>query len=130
MVNLRNKFCVSTLGLAVACISAGFLAAPAPQAVAAQTAQKSAKASAKAGAGDPKAGQQLFNTTCTQCHSTNEGQVLFGPSLYHETTKKTGKKTPAEIREIITNGKNKMPPLGSKFDEKQKDDIIAYVKTL
>ena len=64
-----------------------------------------------------------------QCHSTNEGQVLFGPSLWHET-KKPGKKTPAEIREIITNGKNKMPPLGSKFDDKQKDDIIAYVKTL
>lgn len=124
MVNLRNKLCVSTLSLAVAGISAGFLAMPAPQAVAAEAAPKKA-----AKGGDAKAGQQLFNTTCMQCHSTNEGQVLFGPSLYHET-KKPGKKTPAEIREIITNGKNKMPPLGSKFDEKQKDDIIAYVKTL
>jgi mono/diheme cytochrome c family protein len=117
---------VSTLSLAVACISAGFLAMPASQAVAAEAATK--KAAAKGG--DAKAGQQLFNSTCMQCHSTNEGQVLFGPSLYHETKKATGKKTPAEIREIITNGKGKMPPLGSKFDDKQKDDIIAYVKTL
>lgn len=127
MVNLRNKLCVSTLGLAVAGASAGLLALHTSPAAAAEN---KPKASAKAAKGDAKAGQELFSSTCTQCHSVNEGQVLFGPSLYHETTKKEGKKTPAEIREIITNGKNKMPPLGAKFDEKQKDDIIAYVKTL
>lgn len=90
-------------------------------------AQKTAKTAASAG--DPKAGEQLFNSTCMQCHSVHEGQTSFGPNLFHET-KKAEKKTPAQIREIITNGKGQMPPLGDRFDDKQKDDIIAYVKTL
>ena len=129
MVKLRNKLCVSTLGFALAGASAGLLALHTSPAAAAEGSSKASAKPAK-GRGDAKAGQELFGTTCMQCHSINEGQVLFGPSLYHETTKKQGKKTPAEIREIITNGKNKMPPLGAKFDDKQKDDIIAYVKTL
>ena len=65
-----------------------------------------------------------------QCHSTNEGQVIFGPSLYAEMKKPQGKKTAAEIRVILTEGKGKMPPFKDKLTAEETDKLIAYLHTL
>ena len=64
------------------------------------------------------------------CHSVNEGQVLFGPSLYHVTTPPHPRETPTQIREILKNGKNKMPSFDGKLEETQVNDVIAYLRTL
>lgn len=121
-MNLSKSLSVWVFGIAITGISAFLVGGYTPVALAAQKAKPAA-------AGDVQAGEQLFNTTCMQCHSVHEGQTSFGPNLYHET-KKADKKTPTQMREIIQNGKGQMPPLGAQFDDKQKNDLIAYLKTL
>ena len=103
---------------------------PEPKARTANRPTERKTAGKTAGAGDAKAGEEVFTTNCMQCHAVNEGQNSFGPNLYHETKKASGKKTPAEIRDIIEKGKGNMPPWGDKLDAKQKDDVIAYLKTI
>jgi mono/diheme cytochrome c family protein len=77
-----------------------------------------------------KAGQQVFTTNCFQCHSVQPDQVRFGPSLYNELKKPHPKKTDVEVREILKNGKNKMPPIGAKLSKQETDDLLAYLHTL
>jgi mono/diheme cytochrome c family protein len=72
------------------------------------------------------AGQEVFTQKCFQCHSVAEGQVRFGPSLYHVTHSKT----PTEIRVIISNGKGKMPPFKESLTKENVDALIAYVRSL
>jgi mono/diheme cytochrome c family protein len=75
------------------------------------------------------AGQDLFTQKCHQCHSVVEGQYSFGPNLYHEM-KKSPKKTPADVRAILKNGKNKMPAFGDKLSEDDTKELLAYLQTL
>ncbi len=81
-------------------------------------------------AGNAHAGQTLFMSKCFQCHSVTEGEVRFGPSLYHEVKKPKPKKTEAEVRAIIKNGKNKMPAWGAILSADDTDNLLAYIKTL
>ena len=89
-----------------------------------------AKKAAAPPAGDAKVGEDLFQQKCFQCHSVAEGEVRFGPSLYHVTKGPKPRKTPAGIHEILTNGKGKMPSFKEVLTEKDMDDLIAYVKSL
>ncbi len=86
-----------------------------------------------AGAPDPvkvHAGQDVFNKYCLQCHSTNEGQNTFGPSLYREMTKPHTKKNSAEIRAILQNGKGKMPSFADRLTPEDTDNLLSYLRTL
>jgi mono/diheme cytochrome c family protein len=76
------------------------------------------------------AGQEVFAKNCMQCHSINQGQVMFGPSLYAEMKKPEGKKSSAEVRTIIKNGKGKMPAFGEKLTPEDTDKLLAYLRTL
>ncbi len=76
------------------------------------------------------AGQDIFAQHCLQCHSIAQGQVTFGPSLYAEMKKAQGKKSSAEIRAIIKNGKGKMPAFGEKITPEDTDKLLAYLHTL
>lgn len=106
----------SLLAISVVCFSANVFA-------------ENAKPAAKA-AGDAKAGGTLFMSKCFQCHSVAEGEVRFGPSLYHELKKPKPKKTEAEAKTIIKSGKNKMPAWGAILSAEDTDNLIAYIKTL
>jgi mono/diheme cytochrome c family protein len=77
-----------------------------------------------------QAGQDVFNQKCLPCHSINEGQVSFGPSLYGEMAKSHPKKRAAEVREIIKNGKGKMPSFNDKLTQQDTDDLLVYLHTL
>lgn len=94
-------------------------------------AQSAAKPSAKP---NPKlmvaAGQETFNKNCLACHALVAGQVGFGPNLNGELKKPHPRKTPAEARTIIKEGKNKMPAWGTKLSESEIDNVIAYLKTV
>jgi mono/diheme cytochrome c family protein len=79
--------------------------------------------------GDAHAGEQVFVHTCMQCHAVYPGQVSFGPNL-HGVFKKSPRLTSAQALSIIDKGKGKMPGFGEKFTPQQKQDIIAYLKTL
>jgi mono/diheme cytochrome c family protein len=75
-------------------------------------------------------GQQVFIQKCMACHSVNKDQVMTGPSLWSETSKSPHKKSPAQIRTIIQDGKGKMPPWKTILTPDQVDDVIAYLRTL
>jgi mono/diheme cytochrome c family protein len=76
-----------------------------------------------------KAGQQLFVQKCFQCHSVNEGEVRFGPSLYH-VMKGSHAKSATDIRGYLKNGKGKMPPIGATLTKEETDSILAYLHSL
>jgi mono/diheme cytochrome c family protein len=82
------------------------------------------------GMGDPHAGQQVFTQNCFQCHSANEGQVRFGPSLYGEMKGTPPKKSATQIRGILSDGKGKMPSFKQKLTQQDMDNLIAYLHTL
>jgi mono/diheme cytochrome c family protein len=81
-------------------------------------------------AGSAPAGQETFNTICMQCHSIQPDQVRFGPSLYGELKKPHPRKTDAEVRQILKEGKGKMPPLGGKLSDQDIANLVAYLHTL
>jgi mono/diheme cytochrome c family protein len=76
------------------------------------------------------AGQQIFLQRCMQCHSVNPNQVIFGPSLYSEMSASPHKKTAAQIRVILKNGKGKMPIFGGILTGTDVDDLLAYIRSL
>lgn len=78
----------------------------------------------------PNEGQQVFANRCMQCHSANQGQVMLGPSLYGEMRLSQQKKTTAQIRTLIRDGKGKMPPFKDLLTTDDVNNLIAYLATL
>jgi mono/diheme cytochrome c family protein len=75
-------------------------------------------------------GQQVFTKRCMQCHSVNQGQVMLGPSLYGEMRLSPHKKTAAQVRTSIRDGKGKMPPFKDVLSSDDINNLIAYLATL
>jgi mono/diheme cytochrome c family protein len=76
------------------------------------------------------AGHDVYVHMCFQCHSTNEGEVRLGPSLFGEMKKPQPKKSATEIRTILKNGKGKMPSFQEKLTQQDVDNLLAYIHTL
>jgi mono/diheme cytochrome c family protein len=81
-------------------------------------------------AGNVHAGEEVFTKRCFQCHSVQEGQVRFGPSLFGVMKGPHPRKTAPEIREILKNGKNKMPSFNGILTEEDTDNLLAYLHSL
>jgi mono/diheme cytochrome c family protein len=93
------------------------------------TAHAQAPAAAK-GAGNAHTGEEVFTKRCFQCHSVIEGQVRFGPSLFGVMKGPHPRKTPAEVRTILKEGKNKMPSFKDILSEEDIENLLAYLHTL
>ncbi len=65
-------------------------------------------------------GQQIVEGTCFNCHATGAAPVLEGV---------TDRLKDDEIRHILKNGRNTMPALGDRYNKKEIDQILAYLKT-
>ena len=67
-----------------------------------------------------------FQKNCAKCHGkTAEGRPFGGPSLISE--KNTA--TPTEdLRNIITNGKGRMPKYTSKLTSEEIDALVQQIK--
>jgi mono/diheme cytochrome c family protein len=76
-------------------------------------------------AGDPAAGQQVFQRNCSGCHDPSSTEAMMGPGLKGVSARKTE----AEIREQVAAGTEMMPGFGDKLTEKEMNDLIAYLKT-
>ncbi len=76
------------------------------------------------------AGQDVFTANCFQCHSTQPDQVKFGPSLHGELKPPHAKKTDAQVREILKNGKGKMPSFDGKLKPEDITNLLAYLHTV
>jgi mono/diheme cytochrome c family protein len=84
-------------------------------------------------AGDPIKGKDLF-ITCAGCHNVENDQRKMGPSLrslFGKVTLRNGKRATEEnVREIVLEGYNRMPPFRSNLTAAQADDLMAYLLTL
>jgi mono/diheme cytochrome c family protein len=80
-------------------------------------------------AGKADAGKETFQQKCSVCHSTEAGKTIVGPSLFGELKEPSPKKTPDEVRAIITGGKGVMPPFKAQLTSQDIENLIAYLKT-
>jgi cytochrome c len=87
--------------------------------------------------GDPAKGKEVFEQ-CAVCHNADsdeaKGVQKAGPGLkglFKRDKLTNGKKpTEANIRAQIDDGGNGMPAYKDLLNDQEKDDLIAYLKTL
>jgi len=90
-----------------------------------------ASAVMSAWAEQPAAG--VFKTKCAPCHgavgdaSTPAGKALKVPSF---TSEEVLKETDANLLDIATNGKGKMPAWRDKLSDDQLKDLIVFIRTM
>jgi len=86
-----------------------------------------------AGKGDAGKGKVVFEQ-CGVCHHADSDAKKMGPGLkglYKKDKLGSGKKaTDANIRAKIDDGGNGMPAYKEILSDQEKDDLIAYLKTL
>jgi cytochrome c len=84
--------------------------------------------------GDPAKGKEVFETTCTMCHNADSEEKKMGPGLkglFKRDKLNDGKKaSEANIRARIEDGGQGMPGYKDTLEDQQKEDLIAYLKTL
>jgi mono/diheme cytochrome c family protein len=89
---------------------------------------------AAAGKVDAAKGKQTFQAQCGVCHSADSVQKKVGPSLkgiFKKEKLASGKKpTEANVRAKIDEGGNGMPSYRDMLADQEKEDLVAYLKTL
>jgi cytochrome c6 len=78
-----------------------------------------------------QSGADLFKSKCVACHAADGSGSAVGKKMgaHDFTTAEVQKMSDAELTEIITNGKNKMPKYGSLKPEEIKG-LVAHIRTL
>jgi cytochrome c len=86
-----------------------------------------------AGKGDAAKGKAVFEQ-CGVCHNADSAEKKMGPGLKglfkKDKLSNDKKPTEANIRAKIDEGGNGMPPYKDLLSDAEKDDLIAYLKTL
>ena len=86
-----------------------------------------------AGKGDAAKGKVVFEQ-CAVCHKVDSTEKTIGPGLkglFKKEKLASGKKpTEANIRAKIDEGGNGMPAYKDQLSDAEKDDVVAYLKTL
>jgi mono/diheme cytochrome c family protein len=72
--------------------------------------------------GDSELGEQQFQGVCAKCHG-DKGQGLIGPGLTATTVGNAD-----SVRQIVTEGRGKMPPVGRGWDDRQLDALTTYLR--
>ena len=79
------------------------------------------------------AGKNIFASKCSICHGpdgsgkTSMGKALNIADLHSAAVQKM---SDADLKNVITNGKNKMPAFKGKLTDAQMGDVLAYIRTL
>jgi cytochrome c6 len=89
--------------------------------------------SAALAAAQNAAGKNIFVSKCSICHGPDgSGKTSMGKSLkiadLHSPAVQT--LSDADLKTVITNGKNKMPPFKGKLTDAQMDQVISYIREL
>ncbi|SPE41955.1 Cytochrome c, class I [Candidatus Sulfopaludibacter sp. SbA3] len=83
--------------------------------------------------GDAEKGKAVFEA-CGVCHNADSTEKKMGPGLKglfkKDKLSNDKKPTEANIRSKIDEGGNGMPPYKDALSDGEKDDLIAYLKTL
>ena len=76
---------------------------------------------------------KLFKANCALCHGPDgSGNTPTGKAMKAKDLKsdEVQKQTDAELAELITKGKGKMPAFGPKFSPDVIKSLVAYVRQL
>jgi cytochrome c len=83
--------------------------------------------------GDAAKGKEVFEQ-CSVCHNADSTEKKMGPGLkglFKKDKLANGKKpTDANIRAKIDEGGNGMPAYKDMLSDEEKDNLVAYLKTL
>jgi len=84
--------------------------------------------------GDPEKGKEVLQQ-CGVCHNADNNEKKMGPGLKglfkQDKLASNGKKvTEANVRAKIDEGGNSMPAYKEILSDEDKDNVIAYLKTL
>ena len=86
-----------------------------------------------AGQGDAAKGKAVFEQ-CAVCHNPDSEDKKMGPGLkglFKKDKMTNGKKpTEAAVRAQVDDGGQGMPAYKDMLSDQEKDDLIAYLKTL
>ncbi len=89
---------------------------------------------AAAPAGDAEKGKAVFEDNCAVCHNADSDEKKMGPGLKglfkHEKLKNGKKPTDANVKAIINAGGNGMPAYSDMLSDEERDNVLAYLKTL
>jgi mono/diheme cytochrome c family protein len=92
------------------------------------------KKGGKGAAGDATKGKDVFESNCSVCHNADSEEKKMGPGLKglfkHEKLNNGKKPTEANIRALINAGGNGMPSYADMLTDEEKNNVIAYLKTL
>ena len=70
----------------------------------------------------------VFHKSCAKCHGkTAEGRHFGGPALISDKTKAM---SDDELRNIISNGKGRMPKYASKLSSEEISTLVEQIKAL
>jgi cytochrome c6 len=78
-------------------------------------------------------GAAIFKSKCAMCHGPDgSGKTAIGEKLNIRDLRsaEVQKQTDAELSQIVTKGKNKMPPYDGKLTKELIDQLVAYVRDL
>jgi mono/diheme cytochrome c family protein len=77
------------------------------------------------------AGETLFKAKCAMCHGPDgKGEVPMGKKLSARnlgSTEVQGQSN-AQLTEVLTKGKNKMPAYDGKLSKEQIAQLVAYIR--
>jgi len=83
--------------------------------------------------GDAAKGKELFEQ-CSACHNADTDEKKMGPALkglYKRDKLVNGKPvTDENVKAVINEGGNGMPPYKEMLTDEERDHILAYLKTL
>ena len=84
--------------------------------------------------GDVGKGKTAFEDNCAVCHNADSDEKKMGPGLKglfkHEKLKNGKKPTDANVKAIINAGGNGMPAYSDMLSDEERDNVLAYLKTL
>ena len=84
--------------------------------------------------GDAAKGKESFEQMCSVCHNPDTTDKKVGPGLKglfkHDKLVNGKKVSDANVLEKINEGGNGMPSYKDMLSDTQKDDVLAYLKTL
>ncbi len=79
------------------------------------------------------AGERLFKTKCAACHGPDgKGEVPMGRKLGARNLSSTEVQgqSDAQLIDIVTKGKNKMPAYDGKLTKEQITELVSYIRDL
>ena len=78
-------------------------------------------------------GAATFKGKCAMCHGADgSGKTMMGEKFGIRDLRSADvqKQTDAQLVEIVTKGKNKMPAYDGKLTKEQIDQVVAFIRTL